>query len=50
MVPKLKKYTPFWVAYREKHHFLHNFIPDFCEKYNLFHIFVDFDALIEWSE
>ena len=47
VVPKLKKYTPFCVTYREKHPFLHHFIPGFCEKYNHFHIFVDFDTLTE---
>ena len=50
MVPKLKKYTNFWVTCSEKHPFLHHFIPGFCEKYSLFYIFVDFDTLIEWSE
>ena len=46
----MKKYAPFWVTYHEKHRFLHDFIPGFFQKYNPFHIFVDFDTLIEWSE
>ena len=41
-------YTPFWMAYSEKHPFLHHYIQGFCE--SLLHIFVDFDTLIEWSE
>ena len=41
-------YTPFFlVTYSEKHPFLHHYITGFCEKYSLFHIFVDFDTLIE---
>ena len=43
-------YTPFWVTYSEKHPFLLHYIAGFCEKYSLYHIFVDFDTLIEWSE
>ena len=50
VVPKLKNYTPFWVTYREKHPVLHHFIPGFCEKLNLIHIVVDFDALTKWSD
>ena len=48
--PKVEKLYSFLSEYSDKHPFLPHFIPGFCEKYSLFHIFVDFDSLIDWSE